>query len=377
MENPIGQTLPSEPDFDFYMDREDSNQFLTPPVRFLPISFAMFWQLIPLNYQRKESQDSCQDDEPVANQAVSTSFFPGAPVCGSASDLILVARDSVHFYVHSHVLMCGSGNGFNCMLPIAHQDSHYFDPSQPILAVSEHSSVFNIVLHAIYERSCTQYSPSFDTLVGAVSALRKYGVDPKYMIVPSTPLYDTLLTQASARPLDLFALAAQNDLYDLAVAASFHLLSFSLSTISDEMAERIGPIYLKRLFFMHLGRAEVLKTILLPPPYPHNPTPDCDYSQQQNLTRAWTLASAYLAWDARAGASENEIYIVLNAQHNIQLDLSTSAMESTLSPLGDHLLCELCRTSLSERIQVLTARWASIKVRWFQSSHCAPFIVGS
>jgi len=336
MENPIGQTLPSEPDFDFYMDREDSNQFLTPP----------------------ESQDSCQDDEPVANQAISTSFFPGAPVCGSASDLILVARDSVHFYVHSHVLMCGSGNGFNCMLPIAHQDSHYFNPSQPILAVSEHSSVFNIVLHAIYERSCTQYSPSFDTLVGAVSALRKYGVDPKYMIVPSTPLYDTLLTQASARPLDLFALAAQNDLYDLAVAASFHLLSFSLSTISDEMAVRIGPIYLKRLFFMHLGRAEVLKTILLPPPYPHNPTPDCDYGQQQNLTRAWTLASAYLAWDARA-------------------DLSTSAMESTLSPLGDHLLCELCRTSLSERIQVLTARWASIKVRWLQSSHCAPFIVGS
>jgi hypothetical protein len=234
-----------------------------------------------------------------------------------------------------------------------------------VLTVPERSHVLNIVLHAIYDLSCTQYSPSFDTLVEAVSALKTYGVALKNVITPSSPLYDVLLTHAIARPLDLYALASQNDLYDLAVATSSYLLSFSLSMISDEMAERIGPIYLKRLFFMHLGRAEVLRSILLPPPHPHTPTSVCAYSQQKNLTRAWTLASAYLAWDAQAGAFEDAIWIVLTIQHKIQSDLSTSAIESALTPLGDHLSCELCRTALSERIEVLTTRWSTTKVWHF------------
>lgn len=67
------------------------------------------------------------------------------------------------------------------------------------------------------------------------------------------------------------------------------------------MAERIGAVYLKRLFFLHFGRAEALKRILLPPPHPHAPTPSCDFSDQKKLTRAWALASAYLAWDTRPG----------------------------------------------------------------------------
>lgn len=191
--------------------------------------------------------------------------------------------------------------------------------------------------------SCTQYSPSFDTLVEGVSALNTYGISPKFLITPSTSLYGILLTHAPNHALELFALASQNDIYDLAVSASSFLLSMSLSTLSDEMAQRIGPIYLKRLFFMHLGRAEVLRNILLPPPYPHAPTPSCNSQQQKHLTSAWTLASAYLAWDARA-------------------DLSTSAMEAALSPLADHLPCDLCRAALSERINALTLRWSTIKM---------------
>jgi hypothetical protein len=207
----------------------------------------------------------------------------------------------VYFYVHSHILLNASENGFNSMLPVReHQGRDYLEPG-PILTVPESSPVFNIMLHVIYDISCTQYSPSFDTLVEAVSALIRYGVTPKNVITSSTLLYDILLTYAASRPLDLFALASEHDLEDLAIATSVYLLSFSLSTISDEMAGRIGPVYLKRLFFMHLGRAEVLRSILLPPPYPHTPTSACGYGQQKNLTRAWTLASAYLAWDARAG----------------------------------------------------------------------------
>jgi len=67
------------------------------------------------------------------------------------------------------------------------------------------------------------------------------------------------------------------------------------------MADAIGPIYLKRLFFLHFGRSDALRRVLLPPPNLHTPTTSCDFSDQKKLTRAWALASAYLAWDARPG----------------------------------------------------------------------------
>ena len=49
-----------------------------------------------------------------------------------------------------------------------------------------------------------------------------------------------------------------------------------------------------------------------------------------------------------------KMYIVLAAQHRIQLDISTDAIEFALSPLGHCLPCELCQQSLNECIQVLT-----------------------
>ena len=137
--------------------------------------------------------------------------------------------------------------------------------------------------------------------MAAVDALRDYGVNPKLCIVPSSPLYTLLLSHAPLHPLEVYALAASHDLRELAAATSSHLLSFSLATLSDAVAERIGPIYLKRLFFLHFGRVDALKRLLLPPPHPHAPTPWCDFTEQKKLTRAWALASAYLAWDARPG----------------------------------------------------------------------------
>ena len=294
-------------DYDLYADPENSNQLLTPPVRSVLVTLLSSSLLI---YQLQESHSNFQGDEfsDQSNVSVSFTFFPGANF-GSASDLIIVPSDSVYFYVHSHILLNASENGFNSMLPVsAHQGRNYPEPG-PTLTVSESSPVFNIVLHVIYDISCAQYTPSFDTLVEAVGALTTYGVTLQNVIKPSTLLYDILLTHAAARPLDLFALASQHDLEDLAIAASVYLLSFSLSSISDEMAQRIRPVYLKRLFFMHLGRTEVLRSILLPPPYPHTPTPACGYVQQKNLTRAWTLASAHLAWDARAGAFDMQLQL--------------------------------------------------------------------
>jgi hypothetical protein len=155
--------------------------------------------------------------------------------------------------------------------------------------------------------SCVHYSPPFATLATAVERLPVYGISPKLVILPANPTYASLLSQAPIFPLELYALAASFDLYDLAVATSSHLLSFPLATLSDEMAERIGPVYLKRLFFLHFGRSDALKRVLLPPPHPHAPTAWCDFNEQKKLTRAWALASAYLAWDARPGMSFNSL----------------------------------------------------------------------
>jgi len=170
-----------------------------------------------------------------------------------------------------------------------------------VVVLPESSVVLNVVLHSIYDISCAHYSPSFESLSAALVFMTTYGISVKRHAARSTPLHALFLSHAPFYPLELYALAASYDLYDLAVPTSSHLLSLSLASLTDEMVDRIGPRYLKRLFFLHFGRAEALKRLLLPPPHPHSPTVSCDFTEQKKLTRAWALASAYLAWDARPG----------------------------------------------------------------------------
>lgn len=271
--------------------------------------------------------------------SVSTTFHPGAQLHELSPDTILLASDGVFFYVHSSVLLASSNNHFNNLFPL---DPGLSKDRDPMLTVPEHSTVLNVILHIIYDMSCAHYSPIFPTFVTTMNHLPTYGIPPKQVIIPSTPIYNLLLSYAPLFPLELYALAASYDLYDLAVATSSHLLSFPLATLTDEMAERIGPVYLKRLFFLHFGRSDALKRVLLPPPHPHVPTPWCDFNEQKKLTRAWALASAYLAWDARP-------------------DLSTSAMESALRPLAEHLTCEQCQQALRDRIKNLVVQWSVVK----------------
>ncbi|KZT01522.1 uncharacterized protein LAESUDRAFT_763650 [Laetiporus sulphureus 93-53] len=107
-------------------------------------------------------------------------------------------------------------------------------------------------------------------------------------------------------------------------------------------AARIGPVYLKRLFSLHKGRTEALKSLLLHLPLPHVETEDCNEEQQQKLTRAWALASAQLAWDATP-------------------DLSTNLLQAALLPLEKELSCELCKRSLRKRIATVIKKWAAVK----------------
>ena len=139
-------------------------------------------------------------------------------------------------------------------------------------------------------------------LAVAVDALELFELSKKVLMARDAPMFLAILIRAPAEPLACYSLAAHAEIEELAIMASPYTLSLSLSEVTDEDAIRIGPCYLKRLFFLHFGRTEALKRILLQPPHPHPPTPWCDFTEQKKLVRAWALATAYLAWEARPGA---------------------------------------------------------------------------
>ncbi|KII93927.1 hypothetical protein PLICRDRAFT_409753 [Plicaturopsis crispa FD-325 SS-3] len=283
------------------------------------------------------SADGNEDHGKSELMSVSTSFHPGVDNGPSRPDLILISSDHVYFYVSSHILLAASENAFKSLLPAALTRSSL----ERLLAVPESSTVLNVVLHTINDMSCAHYAPTFEDLCLAVASLQKYGIPLNKYIAPSTPLFNILLYHAPLRSMETYALAAQYDLYALAASASSHLLAFPLATLTDQMAERIGPLYLKRLFVLHLNRMNSLKHLLLQPPHPHSPTRDCDFSEQKKLTRAWALASAYLAWDATP-------------------DMPTSTIETALNSLGEHLTCDLCRTTLKDKTKDIVVQWTML-----------------
>lgn len=352
-------------------------QPLTPPVR--PSLITRGIDLISFsqssdNYPSTEPPGSWYEpidtppgSEPgtVTSVSVSTAFHLHARLLSIPPDIILVTQDGVLFYVHTTKLISISKNSFN-KLPLPKRDAPLPVLPETLISVPEHSAVLNIVLHCVYDLSCALYHPSLDTLSIAVDAMAAYGITPKDNIVPSKPLFALILNQAPIQPILAYSIAASHDILDIAVPVSSHTLSTELKSISDADAAKIGPIYLRRLFFLHLGRLEALRTLLLPPPYPHPCTSTCDFARQKQLTRAWALASAYIAWEARPGALESSAVVCVSClllNHHGCTDLSVSTIEAMLGPLADDLQCELCKKTLAERVKRLIVQWSMVKVR--------------
>ncbi|KAI0265092.1 hypothetical protein BC834DRAFT_970291 [Gloeopeniophorella convolvens] len=272
--------------------------------------------------------------------SVSTTFFPGANLDVLPTDIVILSADSVFFYVHSHKLLAVSSNGFNSLLPLKSPDPS--DDTGNIFPVPHDSVVLNIILHTVYNMSVQHYSPPPEAVIAAVEHLEVYGISVQACLTPPMPLHTLFLGTAPQAPVQFYTLAGAYGLHHLAIPISSFLLSYSLASLTDELAVQMGPLYLKRLFFLHLGRVEALKRLLLPPPQQHAPTSTCDFAEQKKLTRAWALASAYLAWDVKP-------------------DLSTHAIEAALRPLGDYLSCDQCKQLLRERINNLVSQWSTVK----------------
>ena len=345
----------------------DLQQVPTPPVRPAALDFGYGANLTLASPPLQASDTfSPRPIESTTIVSVSTTFFPGADLGQShPPDLTLHSSDSVFFYVHSTALLHFSTNSFNSLVPLYPLSPASEDGSHPAIVLPEDSHVLNIVLHLLYTIPCSHFCPPIDVISKAVRALKRYGVPMKSFTTPDTCLYNLIMSRAPLHPIELYAIAAEHDLYDLAVAISPHLMSFNLATLTDEIVMQIGPMYLKRLFFLHLGRNEALKRLLFNPPTLHGPTPQCDFTEQKKLTRAWALAAAYLAWDARPGLSRHVLssnrMSIYSSCYRLS-DLSTSAISSALGSLQDHLSCQLCRDNLRQRVKQIIVEWSNVKV---------------
>ncbi|KAF9035216.1 hypothetical protein BJ165DRAFT_658493 [Panaeolus papilionaceus] len=253
--------------------------------------------------------------------AVSTAFHPNSHP-NAPPDTIFTTSDGVWFYTASKVILARSPSAFRTLLGMRLTDDRFRDV---VIPIDIPSGEFNVIIHLLYGSSSAPHSPTFDTLVKAVDRLPLLDIDPKHYILPSTPLFSLLLSYAPLHPLDVYIVAGHHDLYELASQCSPHLLSLSLSTITDQQAERMSVLYLKKLMLLHVTRLNELREILLKVPDYHPETKKCTFNDQNAVSRAWALGTAGLVWDARP-------------------DLSTHSIQTSL-----------------ERIKDVVARWTSVK----------------
>ena len=246
--------------------------------------------------------------------SVSTAFNNGTFAGLTQPDLVLVSSDETVFYIHHTIL---SGTSFYQALGNLHSGL-LFDSTTPVtpypcpLAADSHklwvrvkdilADELNIVLHALYNTSCANHQPRFDTIARAIDKMASlFGLVVKNVIRPGNEFYNYILTITPLHPLQIYALAAYHKIHTLAVKASGHLLSYPIGAISDEESERMGAVYLRKLFLLQMGRKERLIGLLFSPPRPHASTPGCGLREQKTLKVLWAGALVNLVYDLRAG----------------------------------------------------------------------------
>lgn len=213
---------------------------------------------------------------------------------------MLASSDHVLFHAHSAQLLAVSENAFDSLFGARAEAD--VDNESPIIMIQQTSSVFDVVLHTIYNiPNTTDAGPTLTSLLEAVSALKMYGVPLNEFIAPSTLLFDHIVSKMLRGPLEVYVVAAENNLEALAVAASRHLHSVYLADISNETTMRMGPIYVLRLVQLLYIRNRYLRSLLFEMPRPHPYRWDCGSEARKDLERAWVLASTSVIWDEKAG----------------------------------------------------------------------------
>lgn len=170
----------------------------------------------------------------------------------NSPDMVLQSSDTILFYVNASLLLSASSNMFNSLIPVA--NSAPLHRNLPMLNLPESSRIIIVVLHTVYNIPFQQHIPTFRDIELAIASFEVYGIFIAGALSTGSPLHGIVLSFAPTKPIETYAFAAKYEIADLAKCASGHLMSFQLSNITDEMAEKIGARYLKKLVLFHMDR---------------------------------------------------------------------------------------------------------------------------
>ena len=239
-----------------------------------------------------------EGDESSISISMSSTFFAGAGHDPCPTDVILVTTDNVYFYVHSSRLLQHSNNSFGGLLA---------DLSTP-LSIAETSEVANLAFHALYGVDPSSYVPDLSLLLRAFNMLNLYGIEPSSVLFPNGPFYSAVVDLGTKFPLQTYSLAAKFGLEVLAMEVSKHLLTIPLHAITDDIAQAMGATYLRRLVFLHLGRIERLKELMMQLPTAHELSTDCSENDQKRLQQEWRALALALSWGADPAMTSSQLY---------------------------------------------------------------------
>ncbi|KAL1673154.1 hypothetical protein EV122DRAFT_283295 [Schizophyllum commune] len=221
----------------------------------------------------------------------------------------------------------------------------------PSTRAPDTAETLNIILHAALNRELVSFTPSVSAIGAAVDRFNAYSLDASVLLAPRRPLHKFLTAQIPTAPLAVYVVAARADARALAAAASAHLLDEPVHKISDERAEAMGAVYLKRLFMLHRRRLDALRELLGRVPGVHEGRAPrmhqggyglgegCE--ERGALVRRWNNVTAE---------------VVVNAKP----DTPASHIQSRLFSINRHLSCKFCKTSLKERIEECVADWSAV-----------------
>jgi hypothetical protein len=212
------------------------------------------------------------------------------------------------------------------------------------VAVPLNSDVLNLILHVcIYDIDPSSYMPSLPLISETLRCIPLYGLTLEEPLTPGKPLHSIIVNKlAIVYPLETFAVLASQGLDSLTVEVSKYLTSIPLHQLTDELCTLMGPVYLRRVVFLHVGRVERLKELLRVVPATHDRTILCGATDQQSIQRAWLDIAARLTWEVAASTP------ILRLQQAFQ-------------PLADSTICPNCKDALRGRLRQLILDWTSVK----------------
>ncbi|EJD47030.1 hypothetical protein AURDEDRAFT_164089 [Auricularia subglabra TFB-10046 SS5] len=255
-------------------------------------------------------------------------------------DTMLLSSNGVIYYVHAAVLMNASFNGFGGLLPNASADG------ASAMRVEDDSHALDIIFYTVYGLDIAPLAADWPTLTHAVSTLiMRYGLLPPG---PGDPLFAALLAHVHQEggAKQVYAFAAQHELEALAVESSAHLLSLALQMIDPVWVTQVGPEYMRRLYFLQLGRIQAFSRILPAPLQLHPPTVLCDEREMQEMVLSpWA-------------------YAVANLVTNPQPGTQPAAIEAALNPIAYRTPCAQCAEAVRRRIEDIVQEWSAVKVLW-------------